>query len=250
MRGGRASSQKNGAMNSPAAINQRERRMTEEKPNPLIAFEDEMQILDWVDSPRGAKVTFLLPGEYSIHPFKQFRSSTRFFARFLELDDQDQIVDQERREEVARIMDRREGRGARLSREAAFLCKNTKFHEYICRTLFSLTGVEKQDLARTFPHSLVTQLRAEGSRVMDEPERAEVVSTYYIYHVCDIKSRRELDQATPSGKENRKAMKFHALIVEPFYKWRTGDGDQRREREGSEVGDPGRVEANGVPDVQ
>lgn len=189
----------------------------------LIAFEDEVQIVDWHDSPRGAKVTFLLPAEYAAHPFKTFRDGTRFFARFIELDDQDNPVDQAKRDEVARMMDRREGRGGRLSKEAAMLCKNIRFHEYIRHTLFSLSGEEKTELSMTFPHSVVKLLKEKGPAAFDEPQSAEMISVYYLYSICEIKSRRELDQATASGRTPARVTKYHSLIVEPFYKWRTGD---------------------------
>lgn len=89
----------------------------------IIAFKDEMLLLRWGDNSRdGQTVTFQLPGEHEIHPFKHSpsgkKTGKRYMAVLVEINDDETPVVQK-------------PKGGPLSKEAAGLCKRQDFQEFV-----------------------------------------------------------------------------------------------------------------------
>lgn len=90
----------------------------------------EVMLLNWADGPQGATVKFLLEAEAEDHPFLNCKrksadsSPDTFMGVLMELDDDDQIVNQVKRERV-------EKPPQRLSNVAAMMVKHEHFHAYL-----------------------------------------------------------------------------------------------------------------------
>jgi hypothetical protein len=105
----------------------------------LIAVKSEVQLLGWSEtSTRGRTVTFNLPMDETTHPFKDYaiksgkQAGHRFMMVLVEIDDQDQPVKQV----------------ARLSQQAAVLCKDRQFWQWAGER--SISDINSEDDARSW----------------------------------------------------------------------------------------------------
>lgn len=125
----------------------------------IIAFKGEMMLLNWNESKQGRTAVFLLDEESPEHPFKQFttkkgkKAGQRFMCVFVELNDDDTPVVQERK-------------GGPLSKSAAQMCEYPPFQRFI---------LERWDPNTPAPTDPV-ELAAAGIRLW-----------------CGVTSRAELD---------------------------------------------------------
>lgn len=106
----------------------------------LVAVKSEVQLLSWAESStRGRTVTFLLPpDDHGEHPLKEYgiksgkTAGHRFLMVLVEIDDQEQPVKQE----------------ARLSQQAAILCRDRQFYHWAAER--SISVIEDEADARNW----------------------------------------------------------------------------------------------------
>lgn len=140
--------------------------------NEVIAFKDELLLLRWSDNSRdGMTVTFQIPGEYEMHPFKGEafgkQSGKRYAAVLVEIGDDEKPVVQ---------------KGGPLSKEAAGLCKREDFHNYLR---------DRRSAA------WLAQIRGSTP---------ESVAAKLIRNTCGIESRAELDH-NPKAADHFRQLK-------------------------------------------
>lgn len=150
-----------------------------------IAYQDEVMLKGWTDGTAGWKVSFYVNAdEHGFHPFMSYSPDHEMAVAMVELMDDNEAVDQEKRE---RLEDAKEGRKQpRLSRFAAQLCRTPEFHEY---------------------------LRVRCSREPSSPEHAEEFAAEWMRTLLKIDSRSVLD------RDPEVAGRFHKNIREPYNKW-------------------------------
>jgi hypothetical protein len=149
-------------------------------------YQGEMMLAGWSDSAAGGlTVTFWCePGE-GMHPFEACRrragktSGTRFAVVLAELDDDNGVVDQTRRERFEAAQ------GHRLSRLAAQLCRDEDFWQFL------------------------TEVILNGSGVIDHESEAAAL----LRATLNIDTRAELDTNTSAARQ------FHKRFREPFVEW-------------------------------
>lgn len=151
-------------------------------------YDGEVMLAGWADSPSGGlTVTFWCePDDDGMHPFgwcsrKSSKApGTRFAAALAELDDDNQPVDQKRRDRYE------QAQSHRLSRLAAQLCQSEEFWEFL------------------------TEVVLNGSGVIDhEAEAASLLRSH-----LGIDSRAELDI------NEEAARKFERDFRKPFINWK------------------------------
>jgi hypothetical protein len=97
----------------------------------LAIYEDEMMLKGWSDGTNGWRVTFWLQGTDGLvetHPFMDFDKGEEFALVAVELDDDNEAIDQVKREKLETAT---KGRKQGLSNYAAMLCRTPEFHEYL-----------------------------------------------------------------------------------------------------------------------
>lgn len=143
---------------------------------------------------QGMWVSFWLDDEADHHPFAGCtgRSSDKpgdlFAVAFVELDDEDRAVNQEKRERVERA----HGRGGQLAKMAALFCQNELFFAWLSETV-------------TFKDNA---LRSKEWWAEDEH------AARWIRWMCGVESRADLDH-NPRAEEI-----FHAKIRRPYLDWK------------------------------
>lgn len=148
-------------------------------------YEDELMLKGWNDGTTGWKVTFWLNEEDSLastHPFINFDKGTEFALAAVELDDDQEPIDQVKRERVeTAVKHRKQG----LSNFAALLCRTPEFQQW----LFDVHNV--------------------GWEKGKEEDKAKA----WMCEKLNIDSRAELDTNTAV------AGMFHAQIRRPYAEW-------------------------------
>ncbi len=194
-----------------------------EDPEHFIAFEGEMWLIDWKDSPRGEYVTFILQADDETHPFKKYLTqngagiSTRFFVRMIELGEDDEPINQQQRERIHAALEKREGKGGRISQQAAILCNRQLFQHYVKQKLLTDSSPEqKKEIGGFMPYGIVRVLKTKRAEAFDDPHMAAEICKFYIYAVCKIKTRKDLDHVKSA------AMRYRNFVIEPFYRWKDG----------------------------
>ena len=145
---------------------------------------------------KGYWVSFWLDDEADHHPFAGYRPRKGdapgeiFMVAFCELDDDDHVINQEKRARVESANGKR-GR-QKLSNFAALLCENEMFHQYL--------------------HERVT---FSGKQIPKHKWASEDMAARYIRWKCGIESRSELD------RDERAIEIFHKEIREPYRDWRS-----------------------------
>jgi hypothetical protein len=153
-------------------------------------YDGEVMLAGWSDSPAGGlTVTFWCePGE-GVHPFETCRRrsksapGTSFVVALVELGDDDQPVDQTRRERFEAAQ------GHRLSRLAAQLCRREDFWQFL------------------------TEVTLAGAGIIDHEAEAAAL----LRASLKIDSRAELDTNPEAAKV------FHRQFREPFIEWQEAD---------------------------
>jgi hypothetical protein len=84
----------------------------------------EVMLLGWSDGPKGQTVTFLLGSDLPKHPFMHTERNTTYMGAFVEIDDDDAVVDQVKRERVEKAPQK-------LSNVAAQMLKNPTYLQYL-----------------------------------------------------------------------------------------------------------------------
>lgn len=155
------------------------------------AYEDEVMLKGWRDGTTGWFVSlYVNSDEAGLHPFMHYDKEHEFAAAMVELDDDNEVIDQDKRDRVEKA---REGRKSpRLSRYAAQLCRQPEFVRYI------------------------------GDRCGQQPtseKHADEFSAEWMRKTLKIASRAELDS------DRDVAARFHKHIREPYNKWYRGKFD-------------------------
>lgn len=126
---------------------------------------DEVMLLGWSDGPKGQTVTFLLGMQDARHPFMGTVRGAQFAAVLLEISDDEQIVDQVKRERVEKAPQK-------LSNAAMVIIKSQLYQDWV---------------------------EAEGETAV---ERAADADHKFKFYVC-INSKRELDHDPEAVKRFR-----------------------------------------------
>lgn len=96
------------------------------EPCPLEPFSEEVMLLAWADTPAGSTVTLLLQPHIQLpHPFMHCSKQDKWMGVFVELTDDDQIVDQK-----AVAASEARPKGQRLSQAAHVLANSLEFQEW------------------------------------------------------------------------------------------------------------------------
>lgn len=148
---------------------------------------------------QGMWVSFWLDNEASDHPFAGCagrgadQPGDLFAVVFVELDDDDEIIDQRKRARLEGVV----SRGGTLARYSAQLCTNDVFLQYLSEKVLVPKATKEQ------PESL----SAEWWGTDDHAAR-------WIRWMCGVESRADLDH-------NMKAAEvFHERIRRPYSDWR------------------------------
>jgi hypothetical protein len=162
----------------------------EDAPNGVvIPFTVELMLANWTDSSTsGHSVEFWCPPpDQGMHVFEGYeRNKDSFMVALAELDDDDAVIDQKKREVVEQAEKSPHKPGQRLSQAAAMMCQNEQFWEW----------------ATVNSHPPL-------SVMVDSKEKA----ADWLRQSLAIESRAELD------RDPAKAQRFHDEIRKPFVQW-------------------------------
>lgn len=149
-----------------------------------VVYEDELMLKGWNDGTTGWKVTFWLnPDAEGLHPFIGHEKGTEFALAAVELDDDQEPIDQVKRERVeTAVRHRKQG----LSNFAALLCRSLEFHAW---------------------------LEEVQGCLVPNPDKWEKVAKGWMCNKLGIESRAELDH------DQELAERFHVDIRRPYAAW-------------------------------
>ena len=148
--------------------------------NAATVYENEAMLKGWTDGTTGSKATFWIAPGTSYHPFMERENGEEFAVVLVELDDDQEPIDQEKREKLSTP------RKQHLSNFAAQLCRTPAFYDFLREV--------KQH----------------------HPKHGEDRATWakeWMYEQCLITSRAELDVNTVAAED------FHRKIREPYAEW-------------------------------
>lgn len=151
----------------------------------VIVYDDEMMLKGWTDGTNGWKVTFWInstDGASSLHPFMDFEKGQLFGLAAVELDDDNEAINQDKREKL----ETPRKKGGNLSNYAAMLCRTDEFHHW---------------------------LDNQHGKQVHGTDTADLVSKEWMCGELNIESRSELDS------NEQAALAFHRYIREPYSKW-------------------------------
>lgn len=159
----------------------------------LAAYSDEVMLLGWDEShSQGMTVKLALSEPDSgVHPFKHFtvrrgkRSGHRFICLMFEIDDDEEVVDQDKRERVEAVH-----KGAAIARSAGQLAANQEFQRF---------------LEQEYP-AYWKEEREKGFSMNE-------VAAAFIRGYCGVNSRKELDH-------DRQAEDKYKALRSEFVRWR------------------------------
>jgi len=147
-------------------------------------YSDEVMLKSWADGATGWTLHLWVSADNcGLHPFMGVDNKTEFALAMVELDDDNSVIDQEKRDRVENVP--KAARKRTLSNYAAMLCREPMFMRYLGDTY----GI--------------------GS----EPAFTDEVATNWMREFLKIKSRAELDTDTYA------ANRFHKQIRGPYRKW-------------------------------
>ena len=149
-------------------------------------YHDELMLKGWNDGTNGWKVTFWLEGTdglVSVHPFMEYEKGQEFAMAVVELDDDNEAIDQVKREKVTKP--RKQG----LSNYAAMLCRTDNFHRWM--------------------------EEAHGVKVFGL-DNADLIAKSWMCRELNIESRAELDSSRAAEAA------FHTNIRKPYADWNEG----------------------------
>jgi hypothetical protein len=117
-------------------------------------FADEVMLLNWSDGPKGQTVTFMISPQHDRHPFMGVTRGAQFMATLVEINDDEQAVDQVKRERLERAPQK-------LSNAAAQVVKNPQYWEFL-----NVKDAEEADFA------MKLSLGIESKRELDSNPEA------------------------------------------------------------------------------
>ena len=153
------------------------------------AYDDEVMLKGWNDGTNGWRVTFWINAdEDGLHPFMNDDKGSEFALVAVELDDDNEAIDQVKREKVESATKARKS-PQKLSNFAALLCRTPEFWGYM-RSLGEGQDVDFPEDGPMEPHA-----------------------KWWMCQKLGIESRAELDS------DSYRALMFHAEIREPYAAW-------------------------------
>jgi hypothetical protein len=145
-------------------------------------YSDDVMLKGWSDGTNGWKLTlYVNADDDGLHPFMRFEKGQEFGLAMVELDDDETVIDQVKREKVEKGPHKQ-----KLSNFAALLCRTPEFYHWLAQT-----------------HGVV----------FCEGDDREAETTDWMYMWLGIKSRSELDSDAAVADQ------FHADIRRPYAKW-------------------------------
>jgi hypothetical protein len=130
---------------------------------------DEVMLLAWADSPTRSTVTFLLPDDTSLpHPFMHCSKTDRWMAIFVELADDDTVVDQK----AVAAAESRKGKQS-LSQAAHVLLGNKEFQNWLIEHYGDLPDAAEQKMGTITPEKVLKyRCGIESKSELDTSETA------------------------------------------------------------------------------
>jgi hypothetical protein len=130
-------------------------------------WKDEVMLLGWADSPASSLVTFLLPDDKVMHPFMHCSKTDRWMAVFVELTDDDQVVDQ------AALKAAEKRKGQSLSQAAHILLGNKEFQDWLIQHYGDLPDAAEQKMGSVTPEKVLKyRCGIESKSELDTSETA------------------------------------------------------------------------------
>ncbi len=147
-------------------------------------YQDEVMLKNWADGAKGWTLhLWVNPDEDGTHPFMNVDNKSEFALAMVELDDDNTVIDQDKRERVESAP--KTARKRTLSNYAAMLCREDTFMHYLIDTY----------------------------GISCDPQFVNEVATNWMREFLNIKSRSELDTSITV------AAQFHKKIREPYRRW-------------------------------
>lgn len=157
----------------------------------LPLYDDEVMLKNWSDGTTGWKLTlWVQPNDDGLHPFMDHEKGQKYMLVMVELDDDNEAINQKKRDRVERATEAKKG-GYRLSSYAAMLCQNHDFWDWLNATAHDTDVRSAEDAAVCMRDML------------------------------GIESRRQLDQ------DDEIADRFHNSIRKPFADWNLEPSNHR-----------------------
>lgn len=183
-------------------------------PDDFIAYRDEIMLVSTEENALGRLVTFQITDDVEFCPFTQAFNrnrggGVRYFAGFIELDEDEEPINQRKRKIVERNKEPIPIKN--IVRDAGIRCRSLQFHRWVKIRLQAMTPEERRAFVKKtkIPYDIVNQ----GLEAMSNPKIATEWAKFYIYFVCNIKSRREL------GERKGAAAKYSQGIMIPYDRW-------------------------------
>lgn len=154
----------------------------------VIVYDDEMMLKGWTDGTNGWKVTFWInstDGASSLHPFMDFEKGQLFGLAAVELDDDNEAINQDKRDKVTTPRKK----GGNLSNYAALLCRTPEFWQWM------------------------QEERGQDSLIGATEDESQDITKVWMCEQLGIQSRSQLDA------DDQAVKMFHGLIREPYSKW-------------------------------
>ena len=147
-------------------------------------YTDEVMLKSWADGAKGWTLQLWVnPEPDGLHPFMNVDNKSVFALAMVELDDDNSVIDQDKRDRVEQAPKTRAKRT--LSNYAATLCREPMFMRYL----------------------------GDEYGLSCEPNFANEVATNWMRNFLKINSRSQLDT------DEYAAAQFHDLIRHPYRKW-------------------------------
>ena len=152
-------------------------------------YQDEVMLKNWADGSSGWTLhLWVNSNEDGVHPFMNVENKTAFALAMVELDDDNTVIDQVKRDRVEAAP--KKARQRTLSNYAAMLCREPMFMRYLGDTY----------------------------GIACEPNFANEVATNWMREFLKIQSRAELDT------DPMVEAKFHTRIRRPYKAWHEKKG--------------------------
>ena len=170
---------------------------------PNLIYLGEVMLANWSDgSMKGQSLKLWLDDDANVHPFAGYDRASRdttgsmFVAAFWELDDDDSVIDQQRRGRVEKHR-----KPQTLSQAAFMIGRNERFHQYLAEKVNN-TILWDEEKAATFIK--LTSHPGNWNEALTKRKEGKK---------CMLESRSELDHNEASAKL------FHDKIRKPFAVW-------------------------------
>ena len=184
-------------------------------PHDFQFYADELQLISVEETEQGQMVTLQIAPDIKACPFSRAKQrnggpGTRFYAVFIEIDDDDEPINQRKRRVVEQ--DAKPVPIKSATTDSAIRCNNPAFQRFAAEQLSAMDVLSKKEMVAKLkmPHDLVSRGLTEG---MKNSKTAAEWAKFYIYWVCKIHSRREL-----SSKKAARDRYYQGIVI-PFDRW-------------------------------